>query len=218
MAIAKVESVTNSCFIDGNPATKGQMINYGTVIETYDIKKGMEKSAKSRDYVDDGILSLFFLEDGSSMKIKPHVKVIFKANSRGLSPTSKTVELDPESEMATPNYKLVFNPIGEIGLPLGHVMIKEPGQSKFRRVRRTGYPVRFGEIIKTGMKSRIAVKFYNLFGGGEFRMGQNSEILLTPDNIKRAVTEHGQFWGTFLYLKGKKLPKHTPTAVCAIRG
>jgi len=218
MAIAKVKSVTNSCFIDGKPATKGQMINYGTVIETYDIKKGMKKSAKSRDYVDDGILNLFFPGDGSSMKIKPHVKVIFKANSRGLSPTSKTVELDPESEMTTPNYKLVFNPIGEIGLPLGHVMIKEPGQSKFKRVKYK-HKVRFGEILKTKSKSRTEVKFYSdVFGGGHFRMGENSEILLTPDNIKRAVTENGHFWGTFLYLKGRKLPKWTPTAVCAIIG
>ena len=47
MAIAEVKDVRNSVFINGSPASSGQMFDYGDVIETYDISKGLEESFKS---------------------------------------------------------------------------------------------------------------------------------------------------------------------------
>ena len=218
MAMAKVTDVRNLVFINGSPASNGQMIDYGDVIETYNIDIGLEESFKSKLIENDGILTIEFLAEKpkkpEQMRIKPHCKVIFK--SSGIGQVGKnTVRLDVGCEVIGKPGK----PIGEITLPLGFIFIKKVNQSKFRRVQRTGYPVRFGEIIKTGMKSRIAVEFYNLYGGGEFRMGQGREILLMPDNIKRVVTgKDYDFWGTFKYLPASSATVGVPTAVCAIRG
>ena len=218
MAIAEVKSVINSCFINGSSAYVGQTIDYGDVIETYNIDIGLEESFKSKLIENDGILTIEFLAEKpkkpEQMRIKSHSKVIFKSGGIGqVGPN--TIRLDVGCEVIGKPGK----PIGEITLPLGFIFIKKVNQSKFRRVGRTGYPVRFGEIIKTGMKSRIVVKFYNLYGGGELRMGQGREILLMPDNIKRVVTgKDSDFWGTFKYLVGRKANVGVPTAVCAIRG
>ena len=61
MAIAKVTSVTNSVFLNRSPASSGQMIDYGDVIETYDISKGLQESFLSEEIEDDGYLNINFL-------------------------------------------------------------------------------------------------------------------------------------------------------------
>ena len=99
MAIAKVESVTNSCFIDGGPASVGQEINYGTVIETYNIDIGLEESFLSKLIVDSGYLSLSWVKGGESSSIKSFCKVIYQ--SSGKSPGPNTVLLDPKSIFVT---------------------------------------------------------------------------------------------------------------------
>ena len=224
MAMAKVTDVRNSVFINGSPAFVDQMIDYGDVIETYNIDIGLEESFKSKLIENDGILTIEFLAEKpkkpEQMRIKPHCKVIFK--SSGIGQVGKnTVRLDVGCEVIGKPGK----PIGKITLAIGKIFVKKVNQSKFRRVQRTNYPVRFGDIIKAGIRSRIAVEFYNLYGGGEFRMGQGREILLMPDDIKRVVTgKDGDFWGTFKYLDTYQstLPRGevvgVPTAVCAILG
>jgi len=99
MAIAKVTSVTNSVFLNRSPASSGQMIDYGDVIETYDISKGLQESFLSEEIEDDGYLNINFLDKGESMSIKPHSKVIFKPG--GAWAGANTVLLDSKSEYVT---------------------------------------------------------------------------------------------------------------------
>ena len=99
MAIAEVKDVRNSVFINESPASNGQMIDYGDVIETYDISKGLQESFLSEEIEDDGYLNINFLDKGESMSIKPHSKVIFKPG--GAWAGANTVLLDSKSEYVT---------------------------------------------------------------------------------------------------------------------
>jgi|3_EtaG_2_1085321.scaffolds.fasta_scaffold41855_2 hypothetical protein len=99
MAIAEVIDVKNSVFINGSPASDDQMIDYGDVIETYDISKGLQESFLSEEIEDDGILTIQFIEKEEEMSIKPHCKVIFKPG--GAWAGANTVLLDSKSEYVT---------------------------------------------------------------------------------------------------------------------
>ena len=96
MAIAEVKSVINSCFINGSSAYVGQTIDYGDVIETYNIDIGLEESFKSKLIENDGILTIEFLAEKpkkpEQMRIKSHSKVIFKPG--GAWAGANTVLLD----------------------------------------------------------------------------------------------------------------------------
>ena len=97
--IADVSSIFKSCFIDGSPASVGQEINYGTVIETYNIDIGLQESFKSSELADSGMLKLFWPKTGQSSGIKSFCKVIYQ--SSGKRPGPDTVLLDPKSEIVT---------------------------------------------------------------------------------------------------------------------
>ena len=104
MAIAEVIDVKNSVFINGSPASDDQMIDYGDVIETYDISKGLQESFLSGEDEDAGYLSIEFPAKNKNgkpdkMSIKPHCKVIFKPG--GAWAGANTVLLDSKSEYVT---------------------------------------------------------------------------------------------------------------------
>ena len=142
MAIAKVIKVTNSCFIEGSPASSGQMINYGDVIETYDISKGLEESFKSKSIEDDGYLNITFLDKGESMSIKPHCKVIFE--SGGAWAGANTVLLDSNSEYVTLD-KPKSKKIKAVGIVTKVKMANVNGLEV-----RPGEKLYYGDVIKTG--------------------------------------------------------------------
>ena len=96
MAIATILNVTGKSFLNSNPAKSGMSIDFGDVIETYDISKGLEESFKSDDPTDDGLMSLRFHSNGSEMKLKSHQKVIF--DEFDLPPTSNNFKLSMDSE------------------------------------------------------------------------------------------------------------------------
>ena len=99
MAIAEVKSVINSCFINGSSAYVGQTIDYGDLIETYNISIGLLESKLSSDTNNDGILTIQFIEKEEKMRIKPHCRVIFQAGDRGLWAGPNTVGLSVESRV-----------------------------------------------------------------------------------------------------------------------
>jgi len=120
MAIAEVKSVTNSCFINGSTAFTGQVIDYGDLIETYDIKKGLSASVKSDTIDDDGILNLFFPADKSFMKIKPHIKTSFDEKGNAKWAGANLVKISPEdTELGT---KVI--PLGTIFGAAGPIFIQ----------------------------------------------------------------------------------------------
>ena len=95
MAIATILNVTGKTFLNSNPAKAGMSIEYGDVIETYDISKGLEESFKSDDPTDDGLMSLKF-NNNSKMKLKSHQKIIF-ADGDDI-PTANNFKLSMDSE------------------------------------------------------------------------------------------------------------------------
>ena len=138
MAIAEVKSVTNSCFINGSSAYVGQTIDYGDLIETYDIKKGLSASVKSDTIDDDGILNLFFPVDKSFMKIKPHIKTSFDSEGNEAWAGANLVKISPEdTELGT---KVI--PVGIIEGAAGPVFIE-------RNIKK--YP-EFKDKTKTGIE------------------------------------------------------------------
>ena len=143
MAIAEVKSVTNSCFINGSAAFTGQTIDYGDLIETYNIDIGLAASVKSDTIDDDGILSLFFPADKSFMKIKSHIKTSFDSKGNEAWAGANLVKISPEdTELGT---KVI--PLGIIKGAAGPVSIE-------RNIRK--YP-EFKDKTKTGIE-RILVK------------------------------------------------------------
>lgn len=99
MAIAKIINITNKVFINSSPAAAGMSVEYGDVIETYDISKGIEESFKSDDPTDDGVVGLQF-NNGSKIKLKAHQKIIFKESDR--EPTSNNFKMSSESRIIEP--------------------------------------------------------------------------------------------------------------------
>ena len=138
MAIAEVKSVTNSCFINGSAAFMGQTIDYGDLIETYNIDIGLAASVKSDTINDDGILSLFFPADKSFMKIKPHIKTSFDSEGNEAWAGANLVKISPEdTELGT---KVI--PLGIIAGAAGPVFIQ-------RNIKK--YP-EFKDKTKTGIE------------------------------------------------------------------
>ena len=156
MAIAKVTDVRNSCFIEGSPAFVDQLIDYGDVIETYDISKGLEESFMSIDQNDDGYLSIKFLAEEPKnpypFSIRPHCKVIFE--SGGTSATPNTVLLDSNSKYVTlykPKSKKEIARVMKTsdGIYGGSVKLKPAGETSFTKIVKSGMPIYRGDSIKT---------------------------------------------------------------------
>ena len=219
MAIAEVIDVRNSVFINGSPASSGQMFDYGDVIETYDIKKGLVESFKSSNQDDDGVLTIVFIEKNELMRIKPHVKVIFKPG--GAWAGANTVLLDSKSEVAG----RPTNPpqLGNITLPLGKVYINGHGTFGVRPVK-VNEKIFSGDIITTQRKSRVEIKTKK---GEKFRIHENVEFLASPGTFDKAkkvgnyVSKKDQGWlrtmfGYFMTQKENNV--RTPTSVAGIRG
>ena len=97
--IAVVSSKFKSCFINGSPAFVEQEINYGDVIETYNIDIGLQESFKSGVLADSGMLKLFWPKTGQPSGIKSFCKVIYQSSGKWAGPD--TVLLDPKSEIVT---------------------------------------------------------------------------------------------------------------------
>ena len=156
--IAVVSSKFKSCFINGSPASVEQEINYGTVIETYNIDIGLQESFKSGESADSGMLKLFWPETGQSSGIRSFCKVIFK--SSGKKPGPDTVLLDPKSKMVT-----LYKPtkkkesIARVMSLTGDVMLKPAGSSIFSTVVKPGFGINNGDSIRTG-ETGFAVIIY----------------------------------------------------------
>ena len=125
-------------------------------------------------------------------------------------------------------------PLGIITLPLGKVFIERRGTNRVKRCK-VKEKVFSGDKLITKKKSRLAMRVPHLFGGGEFRMGQEAELIVTAEYIKlasekggitRKQQKDGTMWGTFkdtvgwfLDPRGLGTPRgRGPTSVAAIRG
>ena len=118
-------------------------------------------------------------------------------------------------------------PLGIITLPLGKVFIERRGTNHVKRCK-VKEKVFSGDKLITKKKSRLAMRVPHLFGGGEFRMGQEAEIIVTEEAIKlasekggitRKQQKEGTMWGTFkLLITIREAPAGLPTSVAAIRG
>ena len=225
MAIAKVKSVTNSCFIDGNPATKGQMINYGTVIETYDIKKGLVESLESPTIDDDGYLSIEFIEKKEEMSIKPHCKVIFKANSRGLLPTPKTVELDPESKIiASTNYSLPdgdhqHSPhVATVAKVRGQVQMAHGLADDYWTTPKEGERIYTGDIIKVGGVGYCIVVFIDDKSMLKITNSSQFQFMGSGSDTRTISIDFGTVLADVKKGKRKDFRITTPSSVAAVKG
>lgn len=128
-----------------------------------------------------------------------------------------------ETQMVEENpVRVPETPIGIITLPLGKVFVNDKrGMPKHKLYT--------DDIIKTGSKSRVEIKMPS---GGEVgekwivRIGENSEFLITPSNLKNAAKSFGiqQRNGNLYDVFGTAFTEkptssiRTPTAVAAIRG
>ena len=112
-------------------------------------------------------------------------------------------------------------------MPLGKVYIN--GKETYGvRPCKVKEKVFSGDKLITKKKSRLVMKVPHLYGGGEFRMGQEAEIIVTAESIKdgsekggftQKQQRDGTMWGTFKNLTStRKSPRRLPTAVAAIRG
>lgn len=179
MAIAEVKSVTNSCFINGSAAFVGQTIDYGDLIETYDIKKGLSASVKSDTIDDDGILNLFFPADKSFMKIKPHIKTSFDEKGNEAWAGANLVKISPEdTELGT---KVI--PLGIIKQSGGPVSIK-------RNIRK--YP-EFKDKTKTNFE-KILYFFEKILVRRDMAIYPDDKLLIESEGwakIEVAIFDEG---------------------------
>jgi len=128
-----------------------------------------------------------------------------------------------ERKMVDENPVGILQPsLGMITLPLGRVFIND---NRGRPKRQLFY----GDIVKTLSKSRVEIK---LPSGGEVgekwivRIGENSEFVITGDNLKAAAKNfgikqtNGNLYDAFksAFTETPKGKMRTPTAVAAIRG
>ena len=221
MAIAEVKDVRNSVFINGSPASNGQMIDYGNLIETYNINIGLMKSKLSSDPNDDGILTIQFIEKEEEMRIKPHCRVIFQVGDRGLWAGPNTVGLSVESRIVG----RPTNPpqLGIITLPLGNVYINGKGTFGVRPAKPND-KIFSGDIITTYRKSRVEIKTKK---GEKIRVGPEMEFLVSPETFDQAkkvgnyVSKKDQgLFAAFkdVFFESEAANTRMPTAVCAIRG
>ena len=183
MAIAKVINVTNSVFLKGSPASSGQMIDYGDVIETYDISKGLEESFKSKSIEDDGYLNIIFLDKGESMSIKPHSKVIFKPG--GAWAGANTVLLDSKSEYVTLD-KSKSKKIKAVGIVTKVKMANVNGLEV-----RPGEKLYYGDVIKTGVDGFLIFVWLN--DKTMLRIRESQTFTLIDHTTRTAKSSHKAF-------------------------
>ncbi len=111
---------------------------------------------------------------------------------------------------------------GRVTFPLGDVQVqvaKTPDWAKAAM----NHEVFVGDKVKTVEKSRCEI---TLNGGGKFRIGEKSEVLLTEAKVTAlkkdfgATVTRGQVWvaAKAAFGESKNVAVRTPTAVAAIRG
>ena len=227
MAIAKVESVTNSCFIDGSPASVGQEINYGTVIETYNIDIGLEESFLSKLIVDSGYLSLSWVKGRESSSIKSFCKVIYQ--SSGKSPGPNTVLLDPKSEIIAPprpfteadgrhhhSNKLVE--IAKVAKARGQVQIKHASDELHGWMGvKAGNSVFDGDIIKVGGVGFCIVVF--LDDKSLLKIRESTQFKFMESSSTRTINiDFGKVLADYKKDKRKGFRIETPVSVMSVKG
>ena len=174
MAIAEVIDVKNSVFINGSPASDDQMIDYGDVIETYDISKGLQESFLSEEIEDDGILTIQFIEKEEEMSIKPHCKVIFKPG--GAWAGANTVLLDSKSEYVTLD-KPKFRKTKAVA-----VVVKAKMSNVNDLEAKPGMTLHYEDVIKTGGDGFLTLIY--LEDKQLFKIRSDTEIYIRSPRIK----------------------------------
>jgi hypothetical protein len=114
-----------------------------------------------------------------------------------------------ERQMVDENtIRVIEPPLGIITLPLGKVFIERRGTNHVKRCK-VKEKVFSGDKLITKKKSRLAMRVPHLFGGGEFRMGQEAELIVTAEYIKLASEKGGitrkqqkdfTMWGAFIHI------------------
>jgi len=220
MSIAYVKNVTNSVFLNGSPASDGQMIDYGDVIETYDISKGLEESFLSEEIEDDGYLSIEFLAKNKNgkpdkMSIKPHCKVIFASPSSNAKVGINTVSLDLGSRII-----VMYKPLARLG-ESGSLMAKV---AKVRlpttvngEIAYGGMNLFAGDVIKTGGDGFLVLVYLEDKQMLKIRSGQRHKILGPPGMKGRDL-----LYGSKFTKINKKIKKDfvitSPTSVAGVKG
>lgn len=111
---------------------------------------------------------------------------------------------------------------GKVTFPLRDVQVQSNSEGVWKAAT-MNHEVFVNDVIKTAGKSRVEI---TLNGGGKFRVGENSEVLLTKATITGlqkdfgATVTKGQVWVAAKAAFGEKknVQVRTPTAVAAIRG
>ena len=228
MAIAKVKSVTNSCFINGSPATIGQEINYGDVIETYNIDIGLQESFKSGELADSGMLKLFWIKTEQPSGIRSFCKVIFKSSGKWAGPD--TVLLDPKSEIIAPprpftgaggRHHHPKNPgeVAKIAKARGQVQIKHGGDdynyTKWESVK-VGGSIFDGDIIKVGGVGYCIVVF--LDDKSMLKIRESTQFQFMESSSTRTINIAFGSPADVKKDKKKDFTIETPTSVAAVKG
>jgi len=206
MAIAEVIDVKNSVFINGSPASDDQMIDYGDVIETYDISKGLQESFLSEEIEDDGILTIQFIEKEEEMSIKPHCKVIFKPG--GAWAGANTVLLDSKSEYVTLD-KPKFRKTKAVA-----VVVKAKMSNVNDLEAKPGMTLHHEDVIKTGGDGFLTLVYLEDKQLFKIRSGQRYKIIGSGGRYI--------FHGSEFTKINKKIKKDfvitPPTSVTSIKG
>ena len=209
MAIAEVIDVKNSVFINGSPASDDQMIDYGDVIETYDISKGLQESFLSEEIEDDGILTIQFIEKEEEMSIKPHCKVIFKPG--GAWAGANTVLLDSKSEYVTLD-KPKFRKTKAVA-----VVVKAKMSNVNDLEAKPGMTLHYEDVIKTGGDGFLTLVYLEDKQLFKIRSGQRYKI-----NESSVMGDRDLLYGSKFTKINKKIKKDfvitPPTSVTSVKG
>ena len=212
MAIAEVKSVINSCFINGSSAYVGQTIDYGDVIETYNIDIGLEESFKSKLIENDGILTIEFLAEKpkkpEQMRIKSHSKVIFKPG--GAWAGANTVLLDSKSEYVTLD-KPKFRKTKAVA-----VVVKAKMSNVNDLEAKPGMTLHYEDVIKTGGDGFLTLIY--LEDKQLFKIRSGTEIYIRSPGMKGRDLLYGPKFTKI----NKKIKKDfvitPPTSVTSVKG
>jgi len=221
MAIAEVKSVINSCFINGSSAYVGQTIDYGDVIETYDISKGLQESFLSGEDEDAGYLNIEFLAKNKNgkpdkMSIKPHCKVIFK--SGGAWAGANTVLLDPESENITLYKPKKKEAIARVMKSGGDAMLKPLGKTIFSTVVKPGLGINNGDAIRNGETGFAVIIFTDDRSVIKIRENTEFQFIDTP-STRTLDFERGTIFANVGPKGGTKtFIVSTPQSVAGVKG
>ena len=227
MAIAKVKSVTNSCFINGSPATIGQEINYGDVIETYNIDIGLQESFKSGELADSGMLKLYWIKTEQPSGIRSFCKVIFKSSGKWAGPD--TVLLDPKSEIIAPprpfteadgrhHHPNKLVEIAKVAKARGQVQIKHASDELHGWISvKTGGSIFVGDIIKVGGVGFCTIVF--LDDKSILQITASSQFQFTGSSNTRTIdVDFGKVLADVKKDKRKGFRIETPTSVAGVKG